>query len=151
MATAISGTSITFNDATVQTTAASGSTTFDAIGSVGYFLYYSAGTTNLTAGNTIAGSSLYYVSTIVANVTDQQGMITNGSVASGSYTRYEGSAAVRVRASPTPASQVPPLGMTTLSGTWRAMNAVSRSASYVEPCSNAAYNNYSASVFMRVS
>ena len=82
MATAISGTSITFNDATVQTTAASGSTTFDAIGSVGYFLYYSAGTTNLTAGNTIAGSSLYYVSTIVANVTDQLGLITNGSIAS---------------------------------------------------------------------
>jgi hypothetical protein len=161
MAVTVSGTGITFNDATTQTTAFTGAggvtslngqtgaitnTTFDAIGSVGYFVYYSASI--LAAGGTVAGSSLYYVSTVVANVTDQNGLVTNGTVSSGTYTVYSGSFAQRIRQS-TIASSVPPLGMTTLSGTWRAMNVVSRSAS--SAVCGIAYNDYSVSVFMRVS
>jgi hypothetical protein len=146
MAVSLNSTGVTFSDATTQSTAAVASTTFDAIGSVGYFCYYSASV--LAAGGTVAGSSLYYVSTVVANVTDQNGLVTNGSISSGTNTVYSGSYATRSR-SGTAAGQVPPLGMTTLSGTWRAMNAVSRSAAYNVCCT--ANNTYSAGVFMRVS
>lgn len=163
MAVTVSGTGITFNDATTQTTAFTGATgvtslngqtgaitntTFDAIGSVGFFCYYSASI--LAAGGTVAGSSLYYVSTVVSNFSNESNnLITNGSIGSGTYTAFNATAADRARAN-TSASQVPPLGMTTLSGTWRAMNVVSRSAAYMDSCSTAR-NNYSMAVFMRVS
>jgi hypothetical protein len=162
MATTLNNSGVVFPDATTQTTAFTSSsgvtslngqtgaitnTTFDAIGSVGYFCYYSASV--LAAGGTVAGSSLYYVSTVVANVTDQNGLVTNGSIGSGTNTVYNGSYATRSRPN-TGASQAPPLGMTTLSGTWRAMNVVSRSAASMDGCGTAS-NIYSASVFMRVS
>lgn len=59
MAVTVSGTSITFNDATVQTTAASTPST--AFGDVGtYAVLLITVNTNLATGATIAGSSLRY-------------------------------------------------------------------------------------------
>jgi hypothetical protein len=59
MAITVSGTSITFNDATVQSTAASApSTAFGAIGT--YAVLMNAVNSNLANGATIAGSSLRY-------------------------------------------------------------------------------------------
>jgi hypothetical protein len=161
MAITVSGTSITFNDATVQTTAATGgvtslngqtgaitNTTFDAIGSVGWLVYN--GTTNLTAGGTVAGTSLYYASTVVTNY--QGAIITNGSIVSGTYTRYNNGATTRKRGTlpPLPTADIPPLGFTALTGTWRAMNAVGFVDKYAI-CCDGTYNNYNCIVFMRVS
>ena len=132
MAITVSGTTITFNDATTQTTAAVAGvtslngqtgaitiTTFDAIGSVGWLVYN--GTTNLTAGGTVAGTSLYYASTVVTNY--QGAIITNGTINSGTFTRYNNGGTLRSRNGAAPSS-VAPLGFTALTGTWRAMNAV---------------------------
>jgi hypothetical protein len=60
MAVVVSGTSITFNDATVQSTAAGTPTTLYAIGS--YITGRPANITNYTADSTIAGSLLYNLS-----------------------------------------------------------------------------------------
>ena len=57
MAIEVSGTSITFNDATVQSTAAAPPTTLYAIGT--YITGRPANATNYTVDNTVAGSSLY--------------------------------------------------------------------------------------------
>lgn len=59
MPVTVSGTSITFNDATVQTTAASAaSTAFGGIGS--YALLANAANADVATGGTVAGSSLRY-------------------------------------------------------------------------------------------
>lgn len=67
MAVTVSGTSITFNDATVQSTAASTPTTLYAVGT--YIIGRPQNFTNYTVNSTIAGSSLYTMSTstIVGN------------------------------------------------------------------------------------
>lgn len=71
MAVTVSGTSITFNDATVQTTAASAPTTATVLaatagasaGAVGTYAFLSRvafSNTGTAAGSTVAGSSLRY-------------------------------------------------------------------------------------------
>jgi hypothetical protein len=147
MAITVSGTTITFNDATTQTTAASGSTTFNTVGSVGYLVY--DGATNIVAGNTVAGTSLYYASTVVSNY--QTSIITNGSIASGFYTRYNNGPSTRKDGTLPPVIIArPPLGMTALTGTWRAMNAVAKTE-ITGACCDGSYNNYAAMVFVRIS
>lgn len=62
MATTISGTSITFNDGTVQSANAITSTAGALAGQLGSyaFLHYPSNTTDRAAGFTVAGSSLRY-------------------------------------------------------------------------------------------
>jgi len=60
MALTMSGTTLTFNDATTQTTAAGGAAGYTAVGAYGGFLYTS--TTQLVPNGTISGSYLYRVS-----------------------------------------------------------------------------------------
>jgi hypothetical protein len=69
MAVTVSGTSITFNDATVQTTAATALTTATvlsatagaSVGAVGTYAWLQGpGSTTVSPGSTVAGSSLNY-------------------------------------------------------------------------------------------
>jgi hypothetical protein len=157
MAITVSGTTITFNDATTQTTAAVAgvtslngqtgaitNTTLGNIGSVVFGAYTS--TTNLTAGTTAAGSSIYYVSTILS--TDSNwGLITNGSAGIGTFwNQYFGGR----RTSGNTGFQLP-LGMTALSGTWRVMQGIEGATSGFAVCCNVTTSYYKGQVFMRVS
>lgn len=110
MAVTVSGTSITFNDATVQTTAAVAPTTATVlaatagatVGAVGTYAYvYSTAVAQYTAGATIAGSSLRYSSGV------RWGETCGNWFAANSTTPYSG----------TPA------------GTWRVMGYIASQAS----------------------
>lgn len=102
MAVTVSGTSITFNDGTVQTTAATGaSTDFGSVGS--YAVLMMAANTNLSTGSTIAGSSLRY------NATANQSQSSNATVP---FT------AIRFRSNSSSFDG----GGTALAGTWRKMS-----------------------------
>ena len=93
MAISISGTTLTFNDATTQTTAAvvSTSTVLSAtagasLGAVGTYAFLGGGSTNTTyvAGSTYAGSGLRYAgaskSTFSFNSTAYRGLVSGGTV-----------------------------------------------------------------------
>ncbi len=66
MATVISGTTITFNDNSTQTTNVPNATAALSVGAVGTYaqLFYPGNGTDRAAGFTIAGSSLRYAGTI---------------------------------------------------------------------------------------
>jgi hypothetical protein len=65
MAITISGTTVTFNDSTTQTTNVPNATAALSVGTIGTYalLNYPGNTTNRTEGFTIAGSSLRYSAT----------------------------------------------------------------------------------------
>jgi hypothetical protein len=130
----VSGTSITFNDSTTQTTAFTGgggvtslngqtgaitTTSFDVIGSTAWL--GNGSTTRGTAGTTIAGSSLRYATTITH--TEYEAWFCEGSpnaprpstkVTAGYFLRsMDGN----------PGWQAPG-GTTTVSGTWRALHMI---------------------------
>lgn len=66
MATVISGTTITFNDNSTQTTNVPNATAALSVGAVGTYaqLHYLGNTTERAAGFTVAGSSLRYAATL---------------------------------------------------------------------------------------
>lgn len=101
MAVTVGGTSVTFNDGTVQTTAATvAGTDFGSVGS--YAVLMMAANTNLSTGSTIAGSSLRYNNTPNTSIN-----ITN-SAFTGTRFRFNNSGYDG--------------GGTALSGTWRKMS-----------------------------
>ena len=66
MAITVSGTSITFNDATVQTTAATGlPSTYSGVGSTIHAVYFATAVT--APGGTVSGSYLFYLNQNVGN------------------------------------------------------------------------------------
>jgi hypothetical protein len=157
MAITVSGTTITFNDATTQTTAAvagvtslngqTGAITNTTLGNIGNVVFGAyLGTTSLTAGSTCAGSLLYYVSTIVS-ISTTYGIFTNGSVGNGTFwNTYNG----QRQSSGNNGFQLP-LGMTALSGTWRAMQGIQLASSSWNSCCNQTNTGFVGQVFMRVS
>jgi hypothetical protein len=94
----VSGTSITFNDATVQTTAAGGAPTTAqvltatagaSVGAVGTYAFLSTvvnNTSAITAGNTFAGSDLrYFGATVNANEGQSLSSAAFGTAPSGTW------------------------------------------------------------------
>lgn len=129
MAVTVSGTSITFNDATVQSTAASStSTNFGDVGT--YAVLMMAVNNNLATGGTISGSSLRY------NETSNSGGVSDSSVPfigarlRSSSSSYDG-------------------GGTALAGTWRKMSTGSTYRSFVL-CGSTDYYWYRA-LYIRIS
>jgi hypothetical protein len=130
-----SGTSITFNDATVQTTAFTGGgggvtslngqtgaitdTDLGAIGSTGQFIY--AGTSNLVGGATVSGADLRYANTIASGNTGRfYSQFTNDSNNSGFASAQGGTLdSLYVRRYTGNSGYQVPLNTTALSGTWR--------------------------------
>ncbi len=103
MAVTVGGTSITFNDGTTQTTAASApSTAFGAVGTYA-LLMNASNTNNVNVDVTVAGSTLRY------NHTGNTGAIPNNTLVSGTVYRDNNSTY--------------PGGGTAPSGTWRKMSS----------------------------
>jgi hypothetical protein len=142
MAISVSGTTLTFNDGTTQTTAA-GVASFGGIGST--TLAVIATTTNLLPGSTIAGSSCYYVSTV--NVWNSSNIFTENTTANTKpYTTYFYTSVGPIQYSPLNTGYVirevtgnvgfqAPGGHTALTGTWRILSLVkSRFVGYYNCC-----------------
>ena len=162
MAITVSGTQITFNDATVQTTAFTGggvssvngqtgavvTTTLDNIGSV---LWAANCTTGTTAGGaTIAGSSLRYPSTISASgsTPDSTTFYSEGSGPAPS-TGWSGTICSKTSIGNTGYQN--PGGTTALSGTWRAMGGTGSRSSVYDGGSNLTTSQNYVGLFVRVS
>ena len=134
MAVTVSGTSITFNDATVQTTAAvADSKDYGGIGSYVMAYYGATGPANsgrsnfIANGATLAGSSLRVSSRTTSNnvVAGAGAEVFNNSVGS----RIYGGAS----------STFPTSNSITLTGTWRVMNGGAWSFNESLGCSPAYY------------
>ena len=125
MAVTVGGTSITFNDGTTQTTAASGPpTTWNTVGSVAAFLY--TGTSIIFAGNTVSGSYLFYVSARGSSNIE----ITPFARTYGTNVLNPGrTTAVSFGSAPNNITFTP------VGGTWRALGTVSQN--YTDVCGNA--------------
>lgn len=124
MPTTLRNTDILFNDGTTQSTAATGvPSSFSAVGSVLWLVNWS--TSNLFPGNTVAGSSLLYVT---------------GGTKNGTQFLLEGTPPLAVTYSQTNQmggtkngnlGAFQPSNTSTLSGTWRVLSAaVSRTSVY---------------------
>lgn len=160
MAMTMSGTTLTFNDSTTQTTAA-GSTTFGAIGTIASVGNFS--TSTLYANLTIAGSSLVYPSGTFTSGTLPQNFSTvywtggaasgNGSIQGGNFTG--GYVRVGSTYNGTQFSDVVASGFSTLSGTWRIMGAFAYAKRYTAAYDGYAYTEYnqyvSGTLAMRIS
>ena len=130
MAITVSGTTITFNDATTQTTSAIPSS-ISAVGAV--VSAANTTTSNLLPGNTIAGSSLYYPSTITGIINSR--IYTEGSSSLpttftvGLSNKYLIGGVTKNTNGNT--GYTVPGGHTALSGTWRVLSVVAaRLAAY---------------------
>ena len=165
MAITVSGTQITFNDATVQTTAFTGggvssvnsqtgavvTTTLDNIGSVIWAANITTGT--IAGGATTAGSNLRYPSTVSSSQSVASGQLyysENPSAPYGiDYTSW--TALGNIKQTNGNTGYTLPLGTTTLSGTWRAMSGTgSRSSAYNGDGNVTQSQNY-VGLFVRVS
>lgn len=144
MPTTLRNTDILFNDGTTQSTAATGvPSSFSAVGSVLWLVNWS--TSNLFPGNTVAGSSLLYV--------------TGGTKSSTSFI-LEGSLPGGTIYSPTNVIQgerngnvgaYQPSNTSTLSGTWRVLSACTSRSSTYESSYNRTSITYSNMLVQRVS
>lgn len=146
MAMTMSGTTLTFNDSTTQTTAA-GSTTFGAIGTVASVGNFSASI--LKPNDTIAGSSLAYVSgTVLGAGTNNQTLYISGynytnpgkwevGTANKYYWLREGTTF-----NGTQFSDVVGSGASTLSGTWRVIGQPVVAKRYEAAFDGYAYTSY---------
>lgn len=146
MAMTMSGTTLTFNDSTTQTTAA-GSTTFGAIGTVAQVGNFSASI--LKPNDTIAGSSLAYVSgTVLGASTASQTLYISGynwtnpgkwevGIGSKYYWLREGTTY-----NGTQFSDVVGSGASTLSGTWRVIGPPAAVKRYETAYDGYAYTGY---------
>ena len=163
MPVSINNTTLTFNDGTTMTTAATGGVTslngatgaitntgLDAIGS--YAWLANCSTSNLFAGNTIAGSNLRYASTITqAPDANFPNFTSEGTFNTNPQTIWDnGNNTVNKPTFGNPGFQNPN-GTTAVSGTWRAMNTT-RSRSYTYNGESNTSNSISAvGLFVRVS
>ncbi len=86
MATTMSGTTITFNDSTTQTTAAGGAPAFLAVGYLG-LLWCTLGSATLP-GNTLSGSYLYKLTSGTYARAWGQSHYFNGHVTNGTASTY---------------------------------------------------------------
>jgi len=166
MAITVSGTQITFNDATVQTTAFTGggvssvnsqtgavvTTTLDNIGSVIWAANITTGT--IAGGATTAGSNLRYPSTVASSLavaTEQQLYYSEDPNGPFNQQSTSWNALTCTRRTIGNTGYQNPLGTTALSGTWRAMGGIgSRSSNYNGDSNNTLSQNY-AGLFVRVS
>ena len=161
MAVTVSGTGITFNDSTTQTTAftgaggvtslngQTGAITNTTVGNIGSVIFAGYGLTtsgNAGAGTTFSGANLYYASTIASGTAQNGGytQFTNG----GENTMMTGPTATYIRIRQT-SGYVTPLGTTTLTGTWRAMTAIYNAAGVNSCCGYQSYTGQG--LFVRVS
>lgn len=148
MPTTLRNTDILFNDGTTQNTAAGGApSAFNAIGSVLSAINYS--TSNLFPGNTIAGSSLLYVTGFSAvsatnfcvegnfsnNLNTRGGSGMNGlfGVRTGNQGAYQ------------------PGNTAFLSGTWRVLSATTARTTSYAGYTNETIVNYASIVVQRIS
>ena len=167
MATSVTSTGITFPDATTQTTAAVAgvtslngqtgavvTTTFGNIGSVVVASAYQG--SYALAGSTIAGSNLYYPTTISQVFPSQLWSAgTNASNPNTVNTTYWSGLGISVSVTRTGnTGSQPPSGATNLSGTWRLMSSWCGAASsaYNNCCgSNFTSGNQNMGLYVRVS
>ena len=167
----VSGTSITFNDSTTQTTAFTGgggvtslngqtgaitNTSVNTVGSVMLLAVYAGLYTSYYSGQTIAGTSLYYSSAI--SQYNNVGLAFNGTITgagTNQYTAPVGSGAFGQLVQRNVAGntgRVAPAGMTACTGTWRLMSPVGAGgASGFNACCNITFNYYYVSLWARVS
>ena len=146
MAITLSGTTLTFNDSTTQTTAA-GSTTFGAIGTVAQVGNFSASI--LKPNDTIAGSSLAYVSgTVLSAGSGSQTLYISGYnyTNPGKWEVNPGSRYYWLREGTTyngtQFSDVVGSGASTLSGTWRVIGEAAAVKRYEAAYDGYAYTGY---------
>lgn len=136
MSILISGTTLTFNDATTQTTSGT-VTTFGAVGTYAFVGNFSTGV--LKPGDTIAGSSLTYVSGTVLSA--GSGSVSTYSITyvsgytpagNGNLQVYNNGSWARIGSTynATNFSDVLPTGISTFSGTWKIMGGVAFPRSY---------------------
>lgn len=165
----VSGTSITFNDSTTQTTAFTGGggvtslngqtgavvdTSVNSIGSVMQLAVYVGQFTAYYSGQTVAGSSLYY-STAISQY-NSSGLAFNGSAGGvGNFTAPVNSGSLGMaiqRNVGGNTGRVVPLGMTACTGTWRLMSPVGAGGQTgYNGCCNVTFNYYYVSMWVRVS
>jgi hypothetical protein len=152
MPVTINGTAgITFNDATTQGTAAGAPSSISAIGSV--VIVANASTSNLIPGNTIAGSSLLYQSTITefpgsSGVSNSQ-YFSEGSSSSSTATRFWYEMWSAYRNNPGNSGFV--LGGTTaMSGTWRLLTPASARYYIYEGDYNSAFSAAKLALAIRI-
>lgn len=121
-------------------------TTFDSIGSVGWLAY--TGSSNITAGTTVAGSSLYYATSITASFTDyyfSQGSNLGPPPNTYWYTGFYG------RKSGGNTGYQVPANASTVSGTWRIMHSINGRSGGFNPCDNVYDSAARLALFVRVS
>lgn len=138
MATSVTGTGITFPDATTQTTAAVSAPSFGAVGSIA-MLYYinAAGATinnniyEIPANTSLSGSSLRYVSLAAAwyNFNNSYGYINNLT-----NLRFSATGLITYLQGATQTS-----GVTALTGTWRVLQGGIACMYFDEGCSSYVY------------
>lgn len=118
MAVTVSGTSITFNDASVQTTAAGGVPAFLGVGSV--LILYNFARTSYTTGATVNAANTGYPSGVTpTNFTFNYSTGRTGNTTS---------------PGPAPAGN---LSTTAVTGTWRVASGAPQG--YYDPCGNTSY------------
>jgi hypothetical protein len=153
MAITVSGTSITFKDATVQTTAFTGgggvtslngqtgaitNTDIDSIGSICLVAY--GGTSQIAVGSTVAGSSLYRASSATDQLTSNGTYWSQGTNAGSRPKTVWGQTigqgnGVAIQETTGIVGWQAPGGATTMSGTWRLLSpVVGRASETITPC-----------------
>jgi hypothetical protein len=163
MAVTVTGTGITFNDSTTQTTAyvAGGgvtsvnsqtgavvTTSVDSIGSTVWGANCS--TSNYYTGQTIAGSSLRYISAITSTYSNL--IFTEGSFGSNPSTSLQNDQQFRItRGNSGNTGFVNPGGTTALSGTYRCMSISLARYTFYDSMCNGTSSYASLALWIRVS
>lgn len=151
MPTTLRNTDILFNDGTTQSTAATGVPS--SITAVGSIVVAANGTTSrILPGGTVAGSSLFYPTTVTSWQTfgsqDQQ-----PNVFAGSTTFTAAGSAVfggANRSSSGNTGWLAPEGHTALSGTWRSLSWATARGSQYDGCFNVTGSSTPYSIFQRI-
>lgn len=127
-------------------------TSLGAIGSTMFAVY--TGTSNLSVGDTVAGSSLYYPSTISSWVSGGGQLYSQGSPGGSypyTYWTFSSAQLVAEQNSSGNTGYVAPGGATALSGTWRAMFPAHARSSTYEPSGGVTTSYSYGTLFVRVS
>jgi hypothetical protein len=168
MPVSINNTTLTFNDGTTMTTAATGGVTSlngqtgaitnTTLGNIGSVFWAAADTGSaLFNGSTIAGSSLRYATTSIASTGStpyipRQFFYSsgNGTGTGNPQTTWDSEGAERKDVGNVGKQVL--AGSTALSGTWRCMGQIARAVSgYIPPESNTTFSRYKCALFVRVS
>ena len=122
-----------------------------ALGGIGSVLM-AANTSTSTyymPGSTAAGTSLVYASTYVSSLSANTLLVTNGTYGGSDYTFSNVSMSTIQRVTTSNVGYQSPLGVTALTGTWRALAYVGAASSFWDGTSNTSYNP--AGLWVRVS